>query len=230
MKNTTLLIALVFVTTIGLAQEQEYRTLFSSNNNQTHVSGFGTVTLDFGQAENEFAFYMGGEGAVLLNRSFYLGFYGKGLTTLPTYYYNEYSPILNTNISRTKSAVFGHGGLMIGYIIHPEKPLHFGISSKFGAGAMGLIDEYNYNNPPNQNGEYLSTGPLFIITPQIDLEMNITNWFKFRVAASAQYVATNKTITHNSLINGQEVEQETLNTSNYSTGFISMGLVFGWFK
>lgn len=229
---------LVFIASSVVAQEKdsttaqsEYKTIFGKSGEKTKVSGFGTVTYDFMNINNDFGLMIGGDGAVLINRSFYIGFYGKGLTTTPKFNYNYYKKDSLANISANKRLAFGHGGLFIGYIFQPEKAIHFGFNLKFGGGVVSIIDDYTKDYYYNEKDYYKETPiyPVYVLTPQVDLEMNITYWFKFKISAGYQFV-TKDIIKYKALENGSIVEKELFNTSDLSSPLISLGFVFGWFK
>lgn len=228
MKNLLALITILLITSFSFAQEDEFQTIFKGSNSKTSISGFGAVTMDFGSINNEFGFQMGGEGAVLFNKSFFIGMYGKGLTTLPLYEFEQYSPLVGANVSYAKRAGFGHGGLLIGAIFQPQKPIHFGLSGKFGVGGVGLFDDYS-NNYYDQDNDFTSFGPFYVFTPQADLEMNIASWFKIRASLGYQIV-TSLEAKYQSLESGELVEKVLFNTSDFSTPTFSLGFVFGWFR
>ncbi len=240
MKNLTLFLALIFITSIAVAQEDslksdnEFRTLFKGNGNKTKVSGFGSINLDFGSIENSFGLMMGGEGAVIFNRKFYFGIYGRGLTTLPNYNYDNST---SGKVHIERRGMFGHGGLLVGYIFSPTNPIHFGVSTRIGGGALGLIyfyegyDKYSDVYYPEDGHE-----PVFVFTPEANVEMNLTNWFKFRVSIGYQYVSDASVdaavVEDGNLVfeNGTIVKEEVMNSSNFNTPIVSLGFIFGWFK
>jgi len=239
-----ILFALLFMQ-ISFAQQDtlqtnnEFQTIFNKSS-KTKISGFGAVNMDFGSIENNFAFILGGEGAVLLNRKLYIGLYGRALVTLPKYKFKN--PDFGNRLNIQRRGILDHGGLLLGYVFMPTKPIHFGFSTRFGAGALGIVYSYedyyyedNYNDPnlyfPEDSYEFV-----FVITPQLELEMNLTNWFKFRVSAGYQYV-TNATVDvpifqDGSIIieNGKILKEELINSKNYRTPTFSAGFIFGWFK
>jgi len=226
-KLFTILIAILFAN-FSFAQEDEYKTLFGNSDGKTSVSGFGAVTLDFGSADGNFSLMMGGDIAAIFNRSFYIGLYGRGLTTMPNYKYLRYSAILGQNIPVEERAMFGHGGLIVGVVLSPTSPVHVGFSGKFGMGGIGMIDDYYYGTP-SQPTEFLSVKPLYILTPQIDLEMNLTEWFKFRVSGGYQFVSS-ESLNYLQMGDSGIMEKELLNSKDFSTPYFSLGFVFGWFK
>lgn len=211
----------------------EFKTLFS-NNGKTSVSGFGGLITEFSSIDNNFAFSMGGEGAVLFNQSFFFGGYGMGTTNFPTYELTEYNWLLDQNLTVKKNIIFGHGGFYTGFVFMPNKPIHFGVSSKFGWGAISLIDEfYNSNHYPRNEINETMVDPIFVITPQAEIEMNFTSWFKINfgigyrivtgVDATYFYVTTDSGA--NALVEKTYFESDAFNSATFSIGF-----VFGGFK
>ena len=114
MKSFFCFFLVISISLISFGQDEGYQTIFKNSKDSTKVSGFGAVTMDFGSVNGDLALMMGGEGAVLINRSFYVGFYGRGLTTQPTYQYSKFDSRFGRNILKTQRAAFGHGGLIIG--------------------------------------------------------------------------------------------------------------------
>lgn len=214
----------------------DFKTLFNNKGGKTKISGFGSVNLDFGSIENNFGLMMGGEGAMLFNRKFYIGLYGRGLTTLPKYEFNNSS--FNNIFNIERRGVMGHGGLLIGTIFMPEKPIHFGVSARIGGGAVGLIYYYEgYNYDPNLYYPENQHEAIFAFAPEAFVEMNLAAWFKIKVSAGYQYIsdATVKSplVENGRLVydnNHQLVTEDVFTTKNYKTPLLSIGFLFGWFK
>jgi len=242
MKHLVLFIALL-IASVLIAQtdnttttDNEFKTLFHNNGGKTKVSGFGSVNLDFGSVENNFGLMLGGEGALLLNQRFYIGFYGRGLTTLPKY---ELNRTFNNNIVNIeRRGMLGHGGLLIGFIFMPEKPIHFGIDARIGGGAVGLVYYYeSYYNDPDLYYPEDRMEAIFAFAPEAYLEMNFTSWFKVKLSAGYQYISNASVkapiIENGKLVyddNNKLVTEEVFNTTKYRTPTLSLGFVFGWFK
>ena len=236
-----LLIIVLFISTT-IAQEKDtsatqskYRTIFGKPGEKNKVSGLGTFTMDFMNIDKNFGIMMGSDMAVLIDNRIYFGFYGRGLTSIPTYQYSYYVDSLGTNVDIKRRMTFGHGGLIIGYIINPEDPIHFGFNTKFGVGSVTFIEEYDEDNEYLNNDPYyyrdniINLHSIYFFTPQVDFEMNLTYWFKFKMSVGYQFVSK-KTINYNSLEDGVLVERTLFNTNKLNTPIISMGFVFGWFK
>ena len=240
MKYIALILVLVFVNIVNAQQDstqsaQEYKTIFSKNGDDTKISGFGSLNLDFGSIDKTFGLMIGGEGALLIDTKFYVGIYGRGLATMPQYDYNDN---IKSVFNIQQRVAFGHGGLLIGYIINPTEPLHFGFSARIGGGATGLVyfyDDYNQQTHAKiPEGSYES---IFAFAPEAFVEMNLTNWFKIKCSVGYQYISDvsveapmlkdGKFVSNG---NNSYVMEEVYSTKNYKTPIVSLGFVFGWFK
>lgn len=224
-----LMLAAFFVFGIQMIQGQEdgeMKFLLGNKSGDVHVSGFGSYILGFSSVDGEFAVYNGGGGAVLLNQTVYFGAYGMGLSsqhyygTLTTVDYdgteNEYNNLYKK---------FGHGGFWIGYLHKSYKPVHFGASTKLGWGSLKLanttyeyqFEEYNYYS--------VATDGVFVITPQVEVELNLLKWFKINASAGYQIVTgVDKTYTNTS---GEQVK--FFDASDYTKPMFNLTFAFGGF-
>jgi hypothetical protein len=174
---------LLFFFSIGLhAQEKdpaEFRYLF--NKRDIQFSGFGGVLTQFGTAEGALGVFPGGGGALLINQQFFFGGYGLGLANASLHRDVEVNGVRYDRL-RTN---FGHGGFWLGYIHQAENLLHFGLSSRIGWGELSLYDDrfdyYQY--------DYLARDIVFVFSPQIEAELNLTRWFKINAGIGYQWVS-----------------------------------------
>ncbi len=239
MKTLTLVLLSLFIFNIAGAQSDsiakkpsDYKTLFKTSDKKTAVTGFGAINIDFGYTDNNLRVLPGLDLAALFNHSFFVGFYGRMMATSPSYDYTYYNKEDRKNIAVSQNALFGHGGLLVGGIFYANNPIHFGISGRFGFGGVALYDNYDYdkyNKDDYYYNDYPYSEPVFVFSPQADFEMNITNWFKFRLSAGYQYVSS-YSVKYSTLENKAIIEKELLNTSSFSTPTVTLGFVFGWFK
>jgi hypothetical protein len=178
-KFALLLVILASLVTIGRAQEQEMKYLFGGKG-KTKVSGFIAPIMEYSAMGSDFAFFMGGGGAILLNQTFFFGGYGEGLTTP-----YEKEIIINPIYSykTTQRIGWGHGGLWMGYIHHSQAPIHAGISSKFG---WGTISPWEDDYKPNYDSEFADH--VFVIIPQVEVEFNFFKWLKLNVGVGYRVV------------------------------------------
>lgn len=226
MKKIHLIIILFIgaLTTNAQDDDTQFKTLFKQDG-KTKVSGFGGLTMEFSGINNEFAYSMGGEGAVLFNQSFFIGGYGMGTVNFPAYSYPQPSvETPKTNI------IFGHGGFYTGFVFRPNNPFHFGVSSKFGWGGISMYEQSDYYYPGYPYEAY-EVDPVFVITPQVEAELNIARWFKVNMGLGYRIVtgvdATYLAYPGNGLA---PVETPYFDSNAFNSVTFQLGFYFGWFK
>lgn len=218
MKKTVCLFILfsLFTGIIALyAQEDTTQYLISG---KTEFSGFGGPIAEFSSVNNEFAFFMGGGGALLINQTFFIGGYGEGIVT--SHYRDDLETIVNMDHPKIS---FEHGGFWLGYIYQHQKVIHGGLSAKLGWGEISLEGDEHIYNP---GLDYDFTDHTFIILPQIEMEINLTSWFKINLGLGYRFITG--------------VDAEYLDSNNnpvhfYDTGDFdgplgTISLLFGGFK
>ena len=185
------------------AQDDDYKTLFG---NDFNVSGFGGPCMTFSKFSGEFGHMMGGEGGILLNKVFFLGGFGYGLT-------NNIEPNLNDAVLiqqiggqflQGTSIDFGFGGIYTGIIIKGNKAIHPVVNCQLGWGSVSLINDYTQIDDP-----------VFVINPVIELEANITRFFRMSIGGSYRIV--------------QDVDFGEYKNSDFSGAGVFLGFKFGWF-
>jgi hypothetical protein len=165
MKKITLSLVMITATLAAFSQEREYRTVF--DNKELRISGMGGPFMQFTSMAGEFAHMMGGGGAVMLN-DFFFGGYGLGLTNAIPDRINEYDT--DDRLS------MGHGGFWIGYTLFGERPIHASFSSLIGWGEFGIMQQGSYYPYIRDN--------IFVLAPTVELEVNLTRYFRIGVGAS----------------------------------------------
>lgn len=198
-------------------EEQPMKYIFGSKGGKTKVSGFVAPIMQFSAIGDEFAFLMGGGGAVLLNQTFYIGAFGEGLST------SHYSQI--ESIPEKGRTRFGYGGFWLGYIHKHQKPVHFGVSTRLGWGSI----YYDVNHYKNYDNDYdYQTDPnfldnVFVIVPQIEAEFNFFKWMKMNVGIGYRVVTG---------INKEYMETGELifDKKDFNKPQGTITLMFGYFK
>lgn len=146
---------------------------------ETVLSGFGAPFVDFSSVNNEFAVCLGGGAAMLINHTVYIGGFFEGIMT------NHYRPDLHNVVDSDKPKIsLEQGGIWLGYIYKHQKAVHGGISMKLGWGEIDLKDEGNGN--PASDYDYRDR--IFAVTPQAELELNLTKWFKINIGVGYRFV------------------------------------------
>jgi hypothetical protein len=167
MKKITIIGMILFSAVASYSQEREYRTLVDFD--EVRISGMGGPFMQFTGIDGEFAHMMGGAGAILLN-NFFFGGYGLGLTNTIPADENKYLDALSDD----KLSV-SHGGFWLGYSLFGDRPIHICISSLIGWGELGIMRDY----------EKRLTDNFFMVAPTLEVELNLTRYF--RIGAGASY-------------------------------------------
>lgn len=198
MKKAILSISIIMISLSSFSQD-DFQTIFG---NEVSISGFGGPFMSFTSMNDEFAHMMGGGGGVILSKTFFFGGFGMGSTTM--HYFDYTNP--NTNAVFTDMELdLGYGGLYFGYIIAPNRPIHPAVYLQTGWGEVSLGDDQNK-----------ISDNVFVLNPSLQLEMNMTSFFRIGVGVNYQYVSGVN-------INGLEDED-----FSYPGAFLSFK--FGWFN
>lgn len=165
------------------AQDKDESTSYLfSKDGRTTVGGFGGPMVYFGEFNGDFAVMTGGGGAVILNRSFYMGGYGIGLATQ----HRLTNSIPSTSTNGTYDISYGHGGIWTGFVLNPSRVAHFTGSLKLGGGYM------YYDQIEEDAIEYDIDGhAFFVMTPEVGVEINLFPYMKIMGSIGYQYVPGN---------------------------------------
>ena len=184
-KISLLLVSLFFVFAVFSQEtdstqvENEYKTIFKDN--KISIGGYGAPFVMISGINNQISISTGGLGGVLINQRISFGGYGTSLTTSLTVNYTNsiYSSVLYTNVD----VKYEHGGLLTGYVFYPNMPIHPSVLFLLGWGEVSSIDNY-YNS-------YLKE-EFIVFTPILELEMNITSFFKIAIGGNASLTTITK--------------------------------------
>lgn len=186
-------LTLCLMSTLGLFAQHE--TLF----NRTRVVGaFGGPIVEMG-LDSDISTSVGGGGAVVFN-NFFIGGYGLGSIDFDALIDNE----------EIEELEIGHGGFWLGYTYRPDKLLHIYTNARIGWGAVNV----RFND--NSINSFRDLDQIFVLTPEIGVELNITRWF--RVAGTAGY----------RWVDGVN-ERSGLTDDDFSGGIATLHFRFGWF-
>ena len=172
MKKATLLGIILAIAITANSQDKEYQTLFDFND--VRISGVGGPFMQFTSINGDFAHMMGGGGAILVG-DFFIGGYGLGLTNQirinPDLYPPDYDVFEGDNFS------VSHGGFWLGYSLFGDKPIHVTFSALLGWGEIGIKGDY-------YSGETFYPDNIFVFAPTVELELNLTRFFRLGAGAS----------------------------------------------
>lgn len=191
MKN---LLAIACFCFCSLTAWGQHETIF---NKARVVGGFVSPLVEFGLNNNLHTSYGAGGGIVINN--VFIGGYGLAGFDLKNAIDNEDLETID----------IAHGGIWIGGTYQPHKLVHIYGTSRIGWGTVNI--DVNDNNL-----EYRDLDKIFVVTPEIGAEINITKWF--RVGATAGY----------RFVNG--VDKSTGFSDDDFRGAVStLSFRFGWF-
>ncbi|MEA2107667.1 MAG: hypothetical protein U9P82_13305 [Bacteroidota bacterium] len=198
MKKIFVFILLLFSAGIILAQENnDIETLFTK---PEKIRGYLGPFINVTTIDGETAYMQGFNAAAILNDKVIFGFYNQNLENNIFSNNDEYiGDILD----------FEHRGLLLGYIFRPKKAIHFSASLQTGRGNIDIYDE--------PFDTWIEDKNVFILTPGIEAEFNITKFFRIGIGANYQFA--------------MDVDQfNNYNNEDFSApgGFVSFK--FGWFK
>ncbi|KAA3638087.1 MAG: hypothetical protein DWQ02_05615 [Bacteroidetes bacterium] len=166
MRLRFLIIAFMAMATFGFSQETQ--TIFSNDGTGTKsFGGYGGPFIHVTQINNDWGGIIGGKGGVVINGKFAFGGLGMGLINNMEFLGDD----LNGNNNASLSLVYGAGGVFAEYIFNFESLIHFSIPVNLMAGSVAVQDA------TSEDLEIESSG-IFIIEPGINLEFNLTKYFK----------------------------------------------------
>ncbi|MFC2136987.1 hypothetical protein ACFLTE_02320 [Bacteroidota bacterium] len=173
MKKSILLFVAILIGFIVTAQD-DYRTIFGDGNIKK-IRGFGGPLMTFTTIDGEFAHMMGGGGGIILNDQLIFGGFGSGVTNR----INAERTVNGSTLYEDQEVDFGYGGLWFGYIINGNAPIHPVIHTQLGWGSLEIMDKNDFIAH--------STDPVFILNPIVEIEMNITRFFRLSVGGNYRF-------------------------------------------
>ncbi len=151
---------------ISLSVQAQHETLF---NRARVVGGFGAPIIEWGLG-NDFNTSVGGGGGIVIENIFFGG-YGLGSVDFDRLF--EEGDIENLEIA--------HGGFWLGYTLSPYSVLHLYSPARIGWGALNI--DVNDNNI-----RYSDLDKVFVLTPELGVELNVTRWFRVSGAVGYRWV------------------------------------------
>lgn len=170
----------------GEQNKQEMQVLFG---NDVSHGGYGGLMFGYTQIADRNTFVSGVKGAWIINHNIGLGFAGTG-------FFSELKPGIIPN-EEWSVITGGYGGLLIEPILFGTKPIHVSIPMLIGGG--GIIYEndrdYYYGYHPGYENDYSGYFDYyFIFEPGIELEFNLTKFFRLATGVSYR-ITSNVNIT-----------------------------------
>lgn len=187
MKKFWSVLALILITGAPLTAQQQHETLFDS---PIEHGGYGVLVQKLTSIRGEAGLMMGGYGGWLIDHRLMIGAGGYGLVT--NVRASAESEAAYSPFNEPLYVEFGYGGLMLEYIVAPTKLVHINLQALIGAG--GVTHRSNmYDNLLDEDGpDYRHYGrkeAVFVAEPAINVELNVTQWFRVTAGGSYRYVS-----------------------------------------
>ncbi len=196
MKQTILWSALVLLSSLAWSQDERQETLFGK---ARFVGGFGAPFFEFGLGSDPR--HSAGLGGGVIVDDFFFGAYGMAGLDLGEVFDDP---------DQVEQLDIAHGGLWMGYAYAARKVVHPYASMRLGWGAVNI----RFDDPTQS---YESVDKIFVFTPELGAEFNLTRWW--RLVGTAGY----------RVVSG--VEEETGFRNNDFRGWIAtITLRFGNFS
>lgn len=180
MKTTSMFLLLTFAFALAYAQEDGKSNEIRTLSGQKSLGFYFAAAVGYSQMEAKDAMIIGGRTGLIFNHSTAIGLAGYGFfNNLDGYY-------LTVDGKAWYSLAGGYGGVFIEPIVGAFKPVHVSFPVMFGMGGAGLVrnvgpgnweDPFDIEMPENDF--------FFIAEPAMDLEFNVTSFF--RIAATLSY-------------------------------------------
>jgi len=232
MKICALIIALFGAIIIQAQEEEEMKLLFhkkdkpETEKQKIDNGGYGSVSAGWTQIDGKDAMVIGARAAWIANHHFSLGLAGRGFFNNfnnDTYYDPDYDP----NYDPTYSLSGGYGGLLLEPIIAPMSPVHVSFPILIGAGGVATTP-VNWHYIDYSNYYYYSNDAYFVIEPGVDLEFNITKFFRIALGGSYRYTS-DIYLQHKYLNDLDETVYKNVSKDALRGFNVDLSLKFGWF-
>ena len=206
MKKLFAILIIISFSFSAISQDDDFQTIFGDD---FKISGFGGPNMSFTSINGNFADLMGGGGAVLLNDMLFFGGGGMGVTTNIDVNQNDQQLMddLGVNNLQGYNMTFGYGGLWTGYIHRGKNAIHPVVHCQFGWGGIEIEDQNGINKGNDDR--------VFVINPVIELEANITRFFRFAIGGNYRVV--------------QDVDLGSYENKDFSGPGAFITFKFGWF-
>lgn len=178
---------------MGVVLSAQHETLFG----RARLSGaFGAPIAEIGLG-NDLMTAGGGGGGIVFS-DFFIGAYGVAAA--------DFDRLFDDDLDYLDMA---HGGLWLGFTPKTYSLVHLYTSARIGWGAVDI--------DLRDNGvRYRDLDKIFVLTPEIGLELNVTKWFRLGGTVGYRWV---RGIEDNSFIANDD----------FSGGITTLSFRFGWF-
>ena len=159
---------------IPATKDGDIQTIMGKNST---VGGYGALSIQYTELEDRDAFVFGAKGAVVIGHMMAIGLGGSG-------FFNDthHNDITDKNVSLAG----GYGGFFFEPIVLPRYPVHVSFPILIGAGGLSVMtsDDNGWENYESE-----ASDAFMVIEPGVEVELNVTRFFKFCVGAYYRYTS-----------------------------------------
>ena len=182
MKKTLFIFTMIIMFGVSWAQEQ---TLVGKN---IENGGYGGLAWKLSSINGTSTVLAGARGGWILNHTFAIG--GGGYSII-----SDVKTELFSQNDRPLYIMLDYGGLELEYIHNSDNLFHWTLHTLLGGGQV-ILQEHN----PENN---LASDNLFVFEPSLNVDLNITHWFRMGMGVSYRLVTgIEGDIVDNSDVNG----------------------------
>lgn len=189
MKNLTFLILFISSTTLYSQKyvdtndpnDEEIKSLLSKGND---LNGFGGADIRVSDFKDERGLLVGAYGGLIINRRYLFGLAGYGLVTNLEFQ----GAVPGQAEPKTLNLHGGYGGILIGAAIAPKELIHLSFPLILGAGSLEVVDKNFFTNNLPDSEFTIENTIFFVVEPGIEIELNISNYFRLGFGATYRYV------------------------------------------
>lgn len=163
-------------------KNDEVKSLLSKGND---LNAFGAVDLKVGSFVGERALLAGAYGGFIINRRYLFGVAGYGLVTNVEFEGN--AP--NDTAPRKLNLHGGYGGVLIGSTILHKELIHISIPIVLGVGSFEVVDKDYFGSNVADSEFTIENSIFFVVEPGIQLEFNITKYFRIGAGITYRYIS-----------------------------------------
>lgn len=191
----TAMLAIFMTTVFTFAAQAEEETLFNSVKlTELDHGGFGAVEYKLSRVDGEYASFVGGKAAWIIDHGFYLGFGGYGMANQNIHVEDDTSYMADPGLYEEQPRLaFGYGGLLLGYVIGSDRLVHATVSTLVGAGGVSKDyreqDAHMYDDDDEENWDSGDGSGVFVLDPTLAVEFNVTEWFRPTIGVGYRYVS-----------------------------------------
>lgn len=159
---------------IPATKDGDIQTIMGKNST---VGGYGALSIQYTELEDRDAFVFGARGAVVIGHMMAIGLGGSG-------FFNDTQ---HDNVTgQDVSLAGGYGGFFFEPIVLPRYPVHVSFPILIGAGGISVMTS---EDDGWDNYESEASDAFMVIEPGVEVELNVTRFFKFCVGASYRYTS-----------------------------------------